>query len=116
MIKFKGVVRDSKTFETLPGATIQVGPQGQSTDANGRFDFSLKEDKYLITIRYTGYKIKQMLVPLLIDFDAVFYLERDTTALPEVTIVSTKTNKWLYIAGIGLLLLFIFNKNGKNNN
>ncbi len=59
-IKLSGVVIDSRTRQPLPGAlAIAVvdgqQPKGETTDANGKFSFSVKPGKYQFRVTFLGY-------------------------------------------------------------
>lgn len=46
----QGKVTDSATDEALLGATVKVGNVGASTDADGKFSFSLAPGSYELNI------------------------------------------------------------------
>lgn len=53
-----GTVRDAKTGETLPGATVEVAePKGLGTTANeyGFYSLTLPEGEYVLRLSYSGY-------------------------------------------------------------
>lgn len=53
----KGVVSDSKTKETIVGASVIVDvTSGTATDINGEFSFKLAPGKHKIEFKYIGYK------------------------------------------------------------
>ncbi len=56
----KGVVKDSATGETLPGATVTYEPgKGNVTDIDGKFSFELPAGKYTISVNYVGMEEQQ---------------------------------------------------------
>lgn len=53
----KGVVADSKTKETIVGASVIVDvSSGTATDINGEFTFKLAPGKHKVEFKYIGYK------------------------------------------------------------
>lgn len=53
----KGVVADSKTKETIVGASVIVDvTTGTATDINGEFSFKLAPGKHKVEFKYIGYK------------------------------------------------------------
>jgi carboxypeptidase-like protein len=88
--KISGIVKDSKTKEPLPGASI-FAPQttnGGATDENGYFSFSLNEGQNEILISFIGYE--SVIVPANSFLDKgkqnVVYLNMITNTLNEVII------------------------------
>lgn len=57
-VQLSGVVLDSLTRETLPGATVTLNETEKVTvtDINGRFLFDVKEGKYRLRVSFLGHK------------------------------------------------------------
>ena len=90
----RGQVTDSLTREPLPGATVTLHREGETsildyaiTDDEGRFSFKRSEVKALnISITYLGYKKKTL--PAITNKEMRIGLLPDAIALKEVTIQS----------------------------
>ena len=90
----RGQVTDSLTREPLPGATVTLHREGETsildyaiTDGEGRFSFKRSEVKALnISITYLGYKKKTL--PAILGKEMRIELLPDAIALKEVTIQS----------------------------
>ena len=90
----RGQVTDSLTREPLPGATVTLHREGETsildyaiTDGEGRFSFKRSEVKALnISITYLGYKKKTL--PAILGKEMRIGLLPDAFALKEVTIQS----------------------------
>ena len=90
----RGQVTDSLTREPLPGATVTLHREGETsildyaiTDDEGRFSFKRSEVKALtISITYLGYKKKTL--PAITNKEMRVELLPDAIALKEVTIQS----------------------------
>ena len=90
----RGQVTDSLTREPLPGATVTLHREGETsildyaiTDGEGRFSFKRSEVKALnISITYLGYKKKTL--PAITNKEMRIGLLPDAIALKEVTIQS----------------------------
>ena len=90
----RGQVTDSLTREPLPGATVTLHREGETsildyaiTDGEGRFSFKRSEVKALnISIIYLGYKKKTL--PAILGKEMRIELLPDAIALKEVTIQS----------------------------
>lgn len=86
--RVSGVVKDAKSGETLIGANVLFGEnQGVVTDFDGKYEFTLKNGTYTLTISYVGYKTKTKTItvanaPLVLNFS----LSQDF--LEEVTLVA----------------------------
>lgn len=50
-----GYVRDASTGEPIPFATVRVGTNGTSSDANGFFSIDIPENQRYLNFSYTGY-------------------------------------------------------------
>ena len=90
----RGQVADSLTREPLPGATVTLHREGETsildyaiTDGGGRFSFKRSEVKALtISISYLGYKKKSL--PAMVGEEMRIELLPDAITLKEVTIQS----------------------------
>ena len=90
----RGQVTDSLTREPLPGATVTLHREGETsildyaiTDGEGRFSFKRSEVKALtISITYLGYKKKTL--PAILGKEMRIELLPDAITLKEVTIQS----------------------------
>jgi TonB-dependent receptor len=69
----EGIVYDTKSKETLPGAVITVNDRSYSADADGHYHISLPVGVYDLQAGYIGYNTKKM--------TAVVVKEKTTTAL-----------------------------------
>lgn len=59
----KGIVIDSRSGETIIGATIQVGNDkkgGTVTNVEGHFEINVKELPAVLTVNYTGYRRQEI--------------------------------------------------------
>jgi len=61
-----GVVRDSLSGNTLPGATVYIptANKGAATDLEGRYRFEVKPGTYAVRFSYAGYKDQNLRVSL----------------------------------------------------
>lgn len=88
----RGVVTDSESGETIPGATVGVAGTSTGTVANADGGFSLVLDPgtYTIEVRSTGFVTQQRQVVLSAGQTVTenFNLERSVTELSEVTVES----------------------------
>ena len=88
----RGQVTDSLTREPLPGATVTLHREGETsildyaiTDGEGRFSFKRSEVKALkLSITYLGYKKKTL--PAITNKEMRIALLPDAITLKEVTI------------------------------
>ncbi|QZE13478.1 SusC/RagA family TonB-linked outer membrane protein [Halosquirtibacter laminarini] len=96
-----GVVIDSKTHQTLPGASVYMQNttvglandeyntvanynQGTVTDLNGEFRFKISKEAKFVTCSYIGYKMKQ--VPVSFSGKIKIVLEPDVSNIEEVIV------------------------------
>jgi TonB-linked SusC/RagA family outer membrane protein len=90
-----GVVTDKDTKETVLGASVGIKgtSQGTQTDVNGRFKLNLPTSgNTVLTIRYLGYKLKEVTVtPNQTEVNVT--IESDATQLNEVVAVGFATVK-----------------------
>jgi hypothetical protein len=93
---FSGIIRDSKTNQALPFATIltNIGI-GEICDADGKFSIRSKQTIHELTISYVGYKTKKVTVDLSTRYLSVL-LESSNENLNEVVVVA-KENPALQI-------------------
>ncbi len=88
-----GQVADSKTDETLIGATVQIDELGlgTATDADGRFHFpDVAAGTYTLSITFVGYRDHEMEITLAEgeDLDLNIEVEPDFLGLDEVVVVA----------------------------
>jgi TonB-linked SusC/RagA family outer membrane protein len=59
-----GVVRDSTTHETIPGATVLIDGtnKGTKTDENGRYSIEVQSSETIIDFSFVGYNTKKVMV------------------------------------------------------
>jgi hypothetical protein len=63
IIDISGKVVDGKTHESIPGASLKIGPVGTSTDRSGEFNLVVQQSiiqQYGITVSCLGYQKKQI--------------------------------------------------------
>lgn len=78
--EISGTVVDAKSKEPLIGATIEIegGKPAGITDMDGRFKLTgLKEQKYMLIIRYVSYKAKTLRGILIGTTDLVVEMNAD---------------------------------------
>lgn len=90
---FKGKVLDASTKEPLSGATVYISDlkATTTTNASGEFSFSNipSRGKFLIEVRYVGYKTASQQVDLAAGAQIVFALEASVIESAEVVITGT---------------------------
>lgn len=90
---FKGKVTDATTKEPLSGATVYISDlkATTTTNANGEFTFSNvpSRGKFLVEVRYVGYKTASQQVDLAAGTPIVFALEPSVIESAEVVITGT---------------------------
>lgn len=90
---FKGKVTDASTKEPLSGATVYISDlkATTTTNANGEFSFSNvpTRGKFLVEVRYLGYKTASQQVDLSAGTPIVFALEPSVIESAEVVITGT---------------------------
>ncbi|MEE1946040.1 SusC/RagA family TonB-linked outer membrane protein [Pedobacter sp. KR3-3] len=88
-ITVKGVVKDKKDGKPVPGVSVFVKGSGQvvSTNEQGEYQLTIKDEKAILVFRYLGYKTVEMAVNGKTKIDVE--LEEDAGQLKEVNIVST---------------------------
>lgn len=90
---FKGKVMDASTKEPLSGATVYISDlkATTTTNANGEFSFSNipSRGKFLVEVRYVGYKTTSQQVDLAAGTQLVFALEPSVIESAEVVITGT---------------------------
>jgi len=94
--KFSGIVKDSKTKETLPFATLITNTGlGNITDVDGKFTFNTKTKVSQLTVSYIGYKTQKITIAENEHYIPVF-LEPNTENLHEIIVIA-KENPALQI-------------------
>ncbi len=87
-VKVQGTVIDADTQQPLVGATIQIKATsiGETSDANGNFEFYTDPGTYLIEVLYVGFKkySSEVTVPKKGLSNLVISLDPEVTALDEV--------------------------------
>jgi Ca-activated chloride channel family protein len=87
-VKVQGTVIDADTQQPLVGATIQIKAMsiGETSDANGYFEFYTEPGTYLIEVLYVGFKkySTEITVPKTGLSNLVISLDPEVTALDEV--------------------------------
>ncbi len=90
---FKGKVMDASTKEPLSGATVYISDlkATTTTNANGEFSFTNvpSRGKFLVEVRYVGYKTASQQVDLAAGTQLVFALEPSVIESAEVVITGT---------------------------
>lgn len=86
--QLSGLVLDAESRQALAFVSIiaEAGKYGSSTDIDGRFSFTLKEDIDSISFSYVGYKSKRIAVASLKESKEVL-LEPAVVSLPTVDIL-----------------------------
>jgi TonB-linked SusC/RagA family outer membrane protein len=88
-IIIKGVVKDKKDGQPVPGVSVFVKNTGTvvSTNEKGEYAISVKDESAVLVFRYLGYKTEEHAVGTKIKIDVS--LDEDANQLKEVNIVST---------------------------
>jgi iron complex outermembrane receptor protein len=93
LAEITGTVVDAKTNEPLSGATIYISDLKATTVSNANGDFLIKnvplKGKFLIEVRYLGYKTASQLVDLTVNERLKFSLEQSAIESAEVVITGT---------------------------
>lgn len=87
----KGTIVDSRTNETLIGATVTIveaaKTQGTVTDANGRFTLAVSSFPVALTVSYVGYRTQEVDIYENPKEEIVFSLVEDMTRLNPVVVI-----------------------------
>lgn len=93
LAEFKGKVVDSETKAPLAGATVYISDlkATTSTDNNGEFKFSNipSKGKFLVEVRFVGYKTTSQQIDLSTSSPIIFTLEPSVIESAEVVITGT---------------------------
>ena len=97
--KVTGIVFDKTLQESVPYSTVTIkkGTEiitGAMTDENGKFDISLPQDAYNLSIQFIGYKDHNQDIKLtsnLLDLGTI-YIEAEATTLEGVNIVAEQSS------------------------
>lgn len=91
--EIKGKVIDAKTNEPLSGATIYISDLKATTISDNKGEFLIKnvpaKGKFLVEVRYVGYKTASQLVDLTVSQSLNFALELSVIESAEVVITGT---------------------------
>ncbi|WP_316785668.1 SusC/RagA family TonB-linked outer membrane protein [Pedobacter frigiditerrae] len=92
-IVVKGVVKDKKDGQPVPGVSVFVKGTGTvvSTNEKGEYTISVKDETAVLVFRYLGYKTEEFAVGNKTKID--ISLDEDANQLKEVNIVSTGYQK-----------------------
>ncbi len=87
-----GIVREVRSEETLPNATVLIRETGRGTVTNqdGYFTlFDLPSDTVTLLVRYVGYQSKRItLTPASFEQRLIVYLEESSNELSEVVVTA----------------------------
>lgn len=88
-----GVVTDSQSNETLPGASVLVKgtSKGTSTGIDGKFSLSLAPSENIIVVSFIGYESKEVTVGAQMNIAVQLVMQR--TTLDEVVVVGYGSSK-----------------------
>ncbi len=106
-----GILYEKDTKETLPLVPIffdSLGQLGTNTNLDGMYQISLLEGTYIVTIRYSGYKLYRDTIILNQNINKDFYIEPITYQVEEV-VITAKDNPGLRVMKQAI-------KNKKENN
>jgi len=92
LLTISGYVKDAESGEVLPGTAISVKSTTTGTLANqyGFYSLSLRPAKYLLEIRYLGYKVIEKTVELDKDITLNVDLVPESKQIEEVVITSER--------------------------
>src|SRR5579884_3334866 len=84
--KISGTVRDASNGQTLPGVSVFVTEtqQGESTDANGAYHFTLQQGTYHLKFSLISYK--DTVLPVKVNGDTKFNVALNSTAINANTV------------------------------
>lgn len=96
-IDLKGEIKDYKTGEPLPFATIEIfnAKAGTITDKDGKFDFKITPNNInhdSIRFSYVGYRTTQMLIADFLQTSGTIELNENPVMLREIKITPKKTS------------------------
>ena len=91
----RGTLLDSKTKETLIGATVYVVEfkTGTASDINGNFMLKLPPGKFNLQFSYIGYKTINVVIEVNGSMIKTFYLESETKRLEDIIISAKKSDE-----------------------
>ena len=101
-VDLTGHVRDNKTNEAIPGATIieKSTFRGALSDADGSFTLSIQSLPTALTVSFVGYKSQEIAVDTSDKGRSIdIALEEDVTALDEVVVVGYGTQRRKELTG-----------------
>jgi TonB-linked SusC/RagA family outer membrane protein len=91
--QLQGVVRDKETKESIVGASIVVKgtSTGTTSDVDGHFSLTLKEEKSELLVSYVGYKTET--IALQGETSVQIFLKEDITNLDQVVVIGYGVQK-----------------------
>lgn len=95
-ISVQGMVRDSKSNQALPGATVEVENQNRYAvaDDQGRFELkNVPKGEQIFIVRFLGYQSVQQNANLVGDTELNFSLEESNQLTDEVVVYATRANE-----------------------
>ena len=95
---FSTIIKDSKTNETLAGASVTISntTKGTTTNANGFAQIkNISNGSIAIIVSFTGYqkKLQAFTFPLLTNDTTIILLEQENEDLQQVIVQSTRTSR-----------------------
>lgn len=107
-----GVVVDSVTGETLPGAHVYVererGPHGTTTNIDGEYLLSDVDPGELLRVSFVGYTGETMVIPAQSGTPFVHELEPGVQ-LDEFEVVATRRKPYAVLVGLALVIAILAN-------
>lgn len=100
-----GTIYDSKTGETVIGATIVLTDQpqvGASSNAYGFYSITLPEGEQNLSIRFIGYNTINQVIQLRNDTTINFRLQTNSQVLNEVVITGERQNEQVTSTNLGI--------------
>lgn len=98
-LSITGVVKDAKTGETVPGATVleKNTSNGTVTDFDGNFKLSVSGGDAVLVISFVGYESVELTVGNQSNFDV--QLNEESTQLTEIVVIGYGTQKKKVVTG-----------------
>lgn len=88
-----GTVKDSKTKETIPGASISIlrTKEGTATDLSGNFSMKVQNMNDTLNISFVGYDTQKIAIKGRTSFE--IFLSEDVTKIEEVVVTALNINR-----------------------